>query len=62
MSDQATVSVIDSFYVELMGRAAMDLRPRLKTFPVIEGGWRMLAERRPGAATLVSIQGGKEPK
>ena len=32
MSDQAPVSVIDPFYGELMGRAAMDLRLGLKHF------------------------------
>jgi hypothetical protein len=48
-------------YTELAGRAAMALgeRPRWK-FKSIDGDRRRFNDRTSGAATLTSIQGGKD--
>lgn len=54
---------LDAWWFDYMGRAAMDLRPRLKTFLVIEGGRRMLGERTPRcrALDLKIIKGKNQP-
>jgi hypothetical protein len=63
-SEQATAPIVVfavTPMLELYGRAALALgtRPRWK-FAVHEGDRRRFGDRTPGAATLASIQGGKD--
>jgi hypothetical protein len=68
MSDQASPSTVppimalDRWYFDHMGRAALDLRTHPRpALSLIEGDRRaFFDDRTPGAATLTTIQGGKE--
>jgi hypothetical protein len=56
MSEPAPAPAIDPSYLEAAGRYLMSLGiPRLKKFPVIDGGRRRFAERSPGQADLKII-------